>query len=66
MQRQSFEAIKERDQKDLEVGFDSREYTHTHTHIHRHTHTHVLSRNLKTQITKRKKNREKGGWRVTG
>ena len=55
MQRQSFEVIKERDQKYLEVGFDSREYTHTHTH------THVLSRNLRTQITKHKKIEKKVG-----
>lgn len=47
MQRQSFEVIKERDQKNLEVELDSQEYTHTHTY--------VLSRNLRTQITKCKK-----------
>ena len=58
MQRQSFEVIKERDQKYLEVGFDSREYTHTHTHT-------CALKELKDSNNQTQKNREKGGWRAT-
>ena len=51
MQRQSFEVIKERDQKYLEVGFDSREYTHTDTHTHTHTRAlkELMDSNNQTQ-----------------
>ena len=56
MQRQSFEFIKERDQKNLEVEFDSREYTHTHTH----THTHAL-KELKDSNNQMQKVEEKVG-----
>ena len=55
MQRQSFEVIKERDQKYLEVGFDSREYTHTHTHTHTRALKELKDSNNQTQKKWRKR-----------